>query len=105
MSPTRRWFGAVAFAEGLSLVALFGIAMPLKYVAGNPEPVAWVGMAHGILFLVYCIALGSVARVDGWSVNRSMVGFAASMVPLGTFALEAWLRKVEAPVPARASSQ
>ncbi len=95
MSPTRRWFTSIALAEGASLVALFGVAMPLKYVAGQPEPVAWFGMAHGVLFSVYVVALGSVTRVDGWSWGRSALGFVASLLPLGTFALEAWLRRAD----------
>jgi integral membrane protein len=85
---TRSWFLGVARAEGLSLLALLLVAMPLKYVAGQPEPVAWVGWVHGTLFLQYLIALTSAGRVEGWSWTWLGLGFVASLVPGGTFLLE-----------------
>ena len=42
----------IGFWEGVSFLVLLLIAMPLKYIAGNPEPVSIVGMAHGVLFLL-----------------------------------------------------
>jgi integral membrane protein len=88
---TERWFRAIATAEALSLLALFGVAMPLKYAFGRPEAVAWVGWIHGILFLVYLVALLSAARVGGWRLPVVLAGLAASLVPFGPFVLHAWL--------------
>jgi len=85
---TSLWFRWVGRAEGLSLLVLMGVAMPLKYALGQPEAVQWVGWVHGILFLVYVIALGSVARVEAWSWGRIGLGVFASMVPFGPFVLE-----------------
>jgi len=94
---TLRWFRAIAVAEGLSLVTLFGVAMPLKYALGRPEAVAWVGWIHGVLFLVYVIALLSAGRVAGWRLPTLAAGFAASLVPFGPFAFHWWLdRRVAA---------
>jgi len=99
-SGPRAWFLAVARAEGLSLLLLMGVAMPLKRLAGIPEPVSWVGWVHGMLVFVYLIALGSVRRVDGWSLPRCAAAFAASLVPFGTFAFERWLARTEPRAPA-----
>lgn len=88
MSPTLRWFLQVARAEGLSLLALFGVAMPMKYGLGILEPVAYVGWLHGTLVFTYLIALSSVARVDGWTWGRTALGFVASVLPFGTFWFE-----------------
>lgn len=88
MSEALRWFWWVARAEGLSVLALFGVAMPLKYGLGIAEPVAWVGWAHGVFVFVYLIALGSVSRVEGWSYLRTALAFVASFFPFGTFVLE-----------------
>ncbi len=41
----------VSVVEGLSLLALMLIAMPLKYGLGMPQAVQVTGMAHGVLFL------------------------------------------------------
>jgi integral membrane protein len=40
-----------ALLEGISFLVLLGIAMPLKYMAGIPEPVTVIGWAHGVLFV------------------------------------------------------
>ena len=75
----------VAFMEGVSFLVLLGIAMPLKYAAGRPEAVKYVGMAHGLLFVLYVLLLLIVGLERGWSARKIMLGFIASLVPLGTF--------------------
>ena len=97
MNPTRAWFLWVARAEGLSMVFLLFVAMPLKRVMGIPEAVSWTGWIHGALFLVYLIALGSVHRVEGWTWARSAAAFVASLLPFGTFVFEHRLGKSAPP--------
>jgi integral membrane protein len=53
-----------------------------------------------MLVFVYLIALGSVRRVDGWSLPRCAAAFAASLVPFGTFAFERWLARTDPRAPA-----
>jgi integral membrane protein len=60
-------FRLIAFLEGLSFVLLVFVAMPLKYWAGVPLAVRIVGMAHGLLFLVFLGSLFDVAVKRGWS--------------------------------------
>jgi integral membrane protein len=88
-------FRAVALLEGLSFVVLLFIAMPLKYLAGLPLAVRVVGMAHGVLFLLYLPSLLEVAVVHRWSFLRVLAAFGASLVPFGTFVLDARLRREE----------
>ena len=88
--------------EGTSFVVLLGIAMPLKYLAGRPEMVRVVGMAHGLLFLAFCAAAVQLALVDRWPLRRLAAALAASVLPLGPFVLDARLlrdleREEEAP--------
>jgi integral membrane protein len=71
--------------EGLSFIILLAVAMPLKYLAGKPEMVSIVGMAHGVLFVLY-IFLTVVAKFQyPWSWKRVLVLWVASVVPFGTF--------------------
>ena len=42
----------VAWSEGISFL-LFGISMPLKYGYDMPEPNYVIGMAHGVLFILF----------------------------------------------------
>lgn len=86
-------FRAVALLEGLSFVVLLFIAMPLKYAAGMPMAVRFTGMAHGLLFVLYVLALMEVAIALRWSFSRVAVAFGASLVPFGNFLLDARLRK------------
>ncbi|MEQ1564945.1 MAG: DUF3817 domain-containing protein [Myxococcota bacterium] len=96
MSSTWRWFLALGRAEALSFLVLVCVAMPLKYVLGRPEAVAWVGWLHGILFMIYAIAIGSIARVEGWSWSRIALGVLAALVPLGPLAFEWQLARTRA---------
>lgn len=71
--------------EGLSFIILLFIAMPLKYYWGKPEMVSIVGMAHGVLFVLY-LALTMVAREQyNWSWTKVAALWIASVMPFGTF--------------------
>ena len=81
--------------EGASFLILLGIAMPLKYLAGMPLGVKLVGWAHGMLFVLYLLLLAEVAAVHRWPLVRILGAFIASLVPFGTFVLDARLRREE----------
>jgi integral membrane protein len=91
-TPVGR-FRIVAFWEGISYLLLLFIAMPLKYGFGDDMAVRVVGMAHGVLFLAYCVTLALAARRLG--AFLSLLAFAVSFVPGGTFWLERRLRRSE----------
>ena len=48
-------FRIIAFLEGTSLLLLLFFAMPMKYYFQEPIYVRSIGMAHGILFVIYII--------------------------------------------------
>jgi integral membrane protein len=81
-------FGVIAILEGISYL-LFGITMPLKYKYDILEPNMVVGMAHGILFTIYCFVGLACAIHYKWKLGFSVMVFLASLVPFGTFYLEA----------------
>jgi integral membrane protein len=85
-------FRVVSLLEGLSYVALVGVAMPLKYAAGFPQAVRIVGMIHGVLFVAFCIALFAVATNRDWPHKKSAIAMLAAILPLGAFWLERRLR-------------
>src|SRR6478752_9515072 len=82
-------FFAVAFLEGISYLILLFIAMPLKYVAGEPEMVKRVGMAHGLLFVLFVLTLAQVATENEWKWKKALTGFGFSLLPFGIFWFEA----------------
>jgi integral membrane protein len=77
-------FKVVAFLEGCSFL-LFAITMPLKYKFNMPGPNKIIGMAHGILFLLYIILLLQVAIAYKWNFKKIGLAFIASLLPFGTF--------------------
>ena len=88
-------FRIIAFLEGVSFLVLLGIAMPLKYFAGLPLAVKIVGMAHGILFILFIFSLVDVKLSHRWSLSKSAMAFASSLLPFGTFVLDARVLKKE----------
>lgn len=81
-------FRTIALLEGLSLLALLFFAMPMKYIAGNPIYVKNIGMAHGILFILYIAFAILIKNEQKWSFKTLSVVCIASMVPFGTFYIE-----------------
>lgn len=93
----KHWFAWIARAEGISLLVLFGLYMPLKYGAhieidGGD---GWIGWAHGVLVFLYLLALGTGLVVARWGILAGVLGFVASLLPFGTFAFEWWLGRRE----------
>ena len=86
-------FLKAGLAEGVSFLVLLFVAMPLKYFMKMPEPVKIVGMAHGVLFIAFCILLLMAAIKYKWSVKTALIGFLLSFLPFGTFYLERILKK------------
>lgn len=87
-----RW---IAILEGISYL-LLGITMPLKYMYAMPEPNFYVGMLHGVLFVLYCFVGLGTAVYYKWSFGFSVLVFLASLFPFGTFYLDAKFLKKKA---------
>jgi integral membrane protein len=86
----------IGFAEGFSWLLLLGIAMPLKYLAGEPMPVRIVGWIHGLLFIAYLWQLFRVQSLHHWPLKKILMGLVASFVPFGTWIFDARLKKEQA---------
>lgn len=74
----------VAFIEGCSYL-LLGFTMILKYKFAMPQPNYIVGLAHGILFVLYIVLLFQVSLIHRWNIFKMFMAFLASLVPFGTF--------------------
>ena len=74
----------VAFLEGCSYL-LLGITMILKYQYAMPQPNYIVGLAHGILFILYVVLLLQVSFIHRWNIFKTLWAFIASLIPFGTF--------------------
>jgi len=81
-------FRLISIVEGLSFLILVFIAMPLKYLADNPYPVKIVGMGHGILFILFCMALFHVMVKCKWNIGLVFKLFVYSLFPFGFILIE-----------------
>jgi integral membrane protein len=81
--------------EGISYLVLLGVAMPLKYSFGFPEAVKIVGMAHGLLFIAYCLLLAVCMKKFTWKLGLGIYLFIATLIPFGTFVTDRKLREKE----------
>lgn len=75
----------IAFLEGISLLTIIFVTMPLKYIFDYPQANMIVGMAHGILFLLYVLAIIRAKIEFEWDWKTFGLAFVASVVPFGTF--------------------
>ena len=75
----------IAFLEGISFIVLLFIAMPLKYMADEPQMVKIVGGIHGLLFVLFIIFTMVVWLGKKLTFMKSFWLFLSSLVPFGTF--------------------
>jgi integral membrane protein len=81
-------YRVMAYVVGVMLVLLVAVAMPLKYLAGNPGPVAVIGTAHGFLYAVYLLAAFDLALRARWTAKGTVLVLLAGTVPLLSFVAE-----------------
>ncbi|MCP5535063.1 MAG: DUF3817 domain-containing protein [Akkermansiaceae bacterium] len=82
----------ISIVEAISYLVLLGIAMPLKYIWDEPLAVRIVGMAHGVLFCIFCAALLDAKLRQQWSLRPPFWIFMASLVPFAPIWVEKWLK-------------
>lgn len=86
----------VALVEAVSYLILLGIAMPLKYLAGQPMAVKIAGWIHGALFVVFCWALLQCLLRARWPFLRCVKVFIASLIPIVPFFMDRQMKAWEA---------
>lgn len=81
--------------DGISLVTLLFIAMPLKYIWHLPLFVTINGAVHGGIFLVYVLAIVLVQLRLQWQVWWSLLCVLVAFIPFGNFVLDYQLKKLQ----------
>ena len=88
-------FLRVGHIEGISYLVLLCIAMPLKYYLDLPLAVKITGWIHGVLFILYIVAVLMAMRAMEWNWFYVLVALGASLIPIGTFVLDRSLKRRE----------
>lgn len=85
MQKTRAQLIQIGHWEGISFLILLFIAMPLKYFFDMPLAVRLVGGLHGVLFILFAVALYKAYRTLPISFGKTVFIFILSFLPFGTF--------------------
>lgn len=88
MSAALTRYRAVAYVVGVVLIALVLVAVPMKYLGGDPTLVGIVGPIHGFLYMVYLVVSYDLARRTQWRWGPTILLFLAGTVPFVSFAAE-----------------
>ncbi|MBZ0326265.1 MAG: DUF3817 domain-containing protein [Altibacter sp.] len=88
MDTSVKTFKIISTLEAISFLVLLGIAMPLKYIWDMPQYVQVVGMAHGILFILYIAGAYVMYQKLNWSFQTLGIVILCSVLPLGPFYAE-----------------
>lgn len=79
----------IAILEGISLLTLVFIAVPLKYGFDNPAFVKMMGPIHGTLFLLFLFNTLSVGIEQNWKFKEiTWKVLLACVIPFGTFYID-----------------
>ena len=81
--------------EGISLLVLIGVAVPLKYLNNDPSLVRAIGPVHGLLFLLFVLNTLRVGVEYHWRFSTTWKLLLACIIPFGTFYVD---RKILAPM-------
>jgi len=86
----------LGFIEGISLLVLVLIAVPLKYIKENETLTHLMGPIHGALFLLFVINTLSVGLGKKWRFSdMTWKILVACMIPFGTFYIDHKILKPE----------
>lgn len=84
----------IAILEGISLLILVFIAMPLKYMFHYEQGSKIMGPVHGALFLLFVCNTLSVGVEQGWKFRTTTWKvLLACIIPFGTFYIDKHILK------------
>jgi integral membrane protein len=79
----------IGFLEGLSLLVLLFIAVPMKHIYRNPTLSTFLGPIHGAIFLLFMLNTMSVGIEQNWKFKTTTWKIlVACFIPFGTFYID-----------------
>ncbi|MDN3584836.1 DUF3817 domain-containing protein [Mucilaginibacter flavus] len=79
----------IAILEGISLLILIFIAVPMKHFLNNPVGTRIMGPIHGALFLLFLFNTISVGIDQNWKFKTTTWKvLIACIIPFGTFYID-----------------
>lgn len=84
-----KYFRAISLLEGLSFLAILSVSFGLV----SRDFVYQLGMAHGMLFMLYLFLSLIVSNKQQWSLLTWLSLFVASIVPFAFIGVEIFLSR------------
>jgi len=79
----------IGFLEGVSLLVLIFISVPMKYYFDNPSLSKTLGPIHGAIFLLFLFNTLSVGVEQNWKFKTTTWKIIlACFIPFGTFYID-----------------
>ena len=78
----------LGFLEGISLLLLLFVAVPLKYGSHDDTLTKTLGPVHGALFLLFILNTVSVGVEQKWERTTTWKVIVACFIPFGTFYID-----------------
>lgn len=88
MSGALQRYRVIANVVGVVLVVFILVAVPVRYVGGEPRLSETISPVHGFLYVVYLGLTIDLARRVGWSLQRTVLVMLAGTVPFLSFVVE-----------------
>jgi integral membrane protein len=82
-------YRVMAYVTGVALIVLCFVGIPLQ-LAGHPAVASYVGVVHGILYIIYLITVYLLSRKISLEVRQMLIFVLAGIVPVMTFIVERW---------------
>ena len=84
-----KYFRVASLLEGVSYLIILCVTLGII----SREFVFTLGMAHGVLFLVYFVLSLMISHKQAWSVVTWLLVFLAAIIPFAFLAVDVFLRK------------
>ena len=88
MTGALQRYRVIANVVGVVLVVFLLVAVPLRYLGGEPRLSETISPIHGFLYLVYLGLTVDLSRRAGWGVLRTLGVMLAGTVPFLSFVVE-----------------
>ena len=84
-------FRTISILEGLSYLMILSVTLGVI----SREWVYFLGMGHGVLFVLYLVFSLVVSSKEGWTILRWLALFLASIIPFAFILVEIYLKKLK----------
>jgi integral membrane protein len=85
-------YRVMAYITGVVLIVLCFVGIPLQ-IAGYPAVAHYVGVVHGILYIIYLAVAYLLARRLRLPTGPTVLVLLAGTIPVLTFVVERWLTR------------